>query len=112
MQGAVPDPIGATDVRCWTRCDLIHDASRMICIGGGQVWPNGRRSTRDRLNLCDSLRMRPGFPQRTEAPTAIEHRALFALSAALTASIVAYPDFPPDVPRVRYVFIGRAILAF
>jgi CubicO group peptidase (beta-lactamase class C family) len=43
---------------------------------------------------------------------AIEHRALFALSIAFTASIVALPDFPPDIPPVRNVFIGRLILAF
>ncbi len=43
---------------------------------------------------------------------AIEHRALFALSIAFTASIVAFPDFPPDIPPVRNVFVGRLILAF
>jgi hypothetical protein len=29
---------------------------------------------------------------------AIERRALFALSIAFTASIVTYPDLPPDIP--------------
>lgn len=43
---------------------------------------------------------------------AVEHRALVALSIAFTASIVAYHDFPPDVPHVRNVLVGRLFLAF
>ena len=46
---------------------------------------------------------------------AIEHRALFALSIAFTASIVAYPDLPPDIPprAGRYgAFIGAPFVAF
>ena len=43
---------------------------------------------------------------------AIQHRALVALSIAFIASIVAFAAFPPDIPRVRYVFIGQLFLAF
>lgn len=43
---------------------------------------------------------------------AIEHRALYALSIAFIASIVAFPDFPPGIPHVRYVSIGRLSVAF
>lgn len=46
---------------------------------------------------------------------AIQRRALFALSIAFTASIVAFPDFPPDIPprAGRHgVFIGAPLVAF
>jgi CubicO group peptidase (beta-lactamase class C family) len=46
---------------------------------------------------------------------AIERRALFALSIAFTASIVAYPDLPPDIPPragVDGAFIGAPFVAF
>lgn len=46
---------------------------------------------------------------------AIEHRALCALSIALTASIVAYPDLPPDIPPRagrEGAFIGAPFVAF
>jgi CubicO group peptidase (beta-lactamase class C family) len=46
---------------------------------------------------------------------AIEHRALFALSIAFTASVVAYPALPPDIPpRAGHegAFIGAPFVAF
>lgn len=46
---------------------------------------------------------------------AIEHRALFALSIAFTASIVAYPDLPPEIPPRLGVdgdFIGAPFVGF
>jgi hypothetical protein len=46
---------------------------------------------------------------------AIERRALFALSIAFTASIVAYPDLPPEIPPrlgVDGAFIGAPLVAF
>ena len=46
---------------------------------------------------------------------AIEDRALVALSIAFTASIVAYPDLPPDIPPragVDGAFIGTPFVAF
>lgn len=48
---------------------------------------------------------------------AIERYALFALSIAFTASIVAYPDLPPDIPpqwRINgeWVLIGAPFVAF
>ena len=46
---------------------------------------------------------------------AIEHRALFALSIAFTASIVAFPDLPPDIPPragVDGAFVGAPFVAF
>ena len=43
---------------------------------------------------------------------AIQHRALVALSIAFTASIVAFADFAPGIPQVRYLIVGRLILAF
>ena len=46
---------------------------------------------------------------------AIEHRAIFALSIAFTASIVAFPDLPPDIPpRAGFdgPFVGAPFVAF
>jgi hypothetical protein len=46
---------------------------------------------------------------------AIERRAIFALSIAFTASIVAYPGLPPDMPPragVEGTFVGAAFVAF
>jgi CubicO group peptidase (beta-lactamase class C family) len=46
---------------------------------------------------------------------AIQRRALFALSIAFTASIVAYPDLPPDIPPQagrHGAFIGAPFVAF
>ena len=46
---------------------------------------------------------------------AIENRALFALSIAFTASIVAYPDLPADIPPRAGrdgAFIGAPFVAF
>src|SRR5688572_30936036 len=46
---------------------------------------------------------------------AIEHRALFALSIALTASVVAYPALPSDIPPRagrEGAFIGAPFVAF
>lgn len=46
---------------------------------------------------------------------AIQRRALFALSIAFTASIVAYPDLPPDIPPQagrNGAFIGAPFVAF
>jgi CubicO group peptidase (beta-lactamase class C family)/uncharacterized membrane protein len=46
---------------------------------------------------------------------AIEHRAIFALSIAFTASIVAFPDLPPDIPPragVDGAFVGAPFVAF
>jgi hypothetical protein len=46
---------------------------------------------------------------------AIERRAIFALSIAFTASIVAYPDLPPDIPPragLDGAFIGAPFVAF
>ena len=46
---------------------------------------------------------------------AIEHRAIFALSIAFTASIVAFPDLPPDIPPRAGVdgpFVGAPFVAF
>jgi hypothetical protein len=46
---------------------------------------------------------------------AIEHRALFALSIAFTASIVVYPDLPRDMPpRAGHdgAFVGGPLVAF
>jgi CubicO group peptidase (beta-lactamase class C family) len=46
---------------------------------------------------------------------AIERRALFALSIAFTASIVAYPDLPPEIPPragIDGAFIGAPFVAF
>lgn len=47
----------------------------------------------------------------------IEHRALFALSIAFTASITAYPDLPDEIPPFNDIggertFIGGPFLAF
>ena len=45
---------------------------------------------------------------------AIEHRAIFALSIAFTASIVAFPDLPPDIPpRAGFdgPFVGAPFVA-
>jgi hypothetical protein len=48
---------------------------------------------------------------------AIEHRALVALSIAFTASIVAYPGLPPEIPPLwrvggEWVFIGPPFVGF
>jgi hypothetical protein len=46
---------------------------------------------------------------------AIEHRAIFALSIAFTASIVTFPDLPPDIPpRAGFdgPFVGAPFVAF
>jgi CubicO group peptidase (beta-lactamase class C family) len=46
---------------------------------------------------------------------AIEHRAIFALSIAFTASIVAFPDLPADIPpRAGFdgPFVGAPFVAF
>jgi CubicO group peptidase (beta-lactamase class C family) len=46
---------------------------------------------------------------------AIERRAIFALSIAFTAAIVAYPDLPPDIPPQagrHGAFIGAPFVAF
>jgi CubicO group peptidase (beta-lactamase class C family)/uncharacterized membrane protein len=46
---------------------------------------------------------------------AIEHRAIFALSIAFTASVVAFPDLPPDIPpRAGFdgPFVGAPFVAF
>jgi uncharacterized membrane protein len=48
---------------------------------------------------------------------AIEHRALFALFIAFTASIVGYPALPPQIPPLwrvdgEWVFIGAPFVAF
>lgn len=46
---------------------------------------------------------------------AIQQRALFALSIAFTASIVAYPDLPADIPPQAGrdgTFIGAPLVAF
>jgi CubicO group peptidase (beta-lactamase class C family)/uncharacterized membrane protein len=46
---------------------------------------------------------------------AIERRALFAISIAFTASIVGYPDLPPDIPPQAGrdgAFIGAPFVAF
>ena len=46
---------------------------------------------------------------------AIERRALFALSIALTASIVAYPDLPREIPPRAGLdgpFVGALLVAF
>ena len=46
---------------------------------------------------------------------AIERRAVFALSIAFTAAIVAYPDLPRDIPPragLEGPFIGAPFVAF
>ena len=46
---------------------------------------------------------------------AIEHRAIFALSIAFTASVVAFPDLPADIPpRAGFdgPFVGAPFVAF
>jgi CubicO group peptidase (beta-lactamase class C family) len=46
---------------------------------------------------------------------ALERRAIFALSIAFTASIVAYPDLPPDIPPRagrEGAFVGAPFIAF
>jgi hypothetical protein len=56
-----------------------------------------------------------GRHSREEKPMAIERRAIFALSLAFTAAIVAYPDLPPDIPPRagrEGAFIGAPFVAF
>jgi CubicO group peptidase (beta-lactamase class C family) len=42
----------------------------------------------------------------------LERLAIFALSIAVTASIVGFPDFPPGIPAVPDVVIWRFVVAF
>src|SRR5580765_2352642 len=118
-----PAPGTTTLVRRYRR-RLRQQLANHLAASGGAAGRGADRSgtqrqihriRREHHRAPGGHRTAPGRRPRSEIPMAIERRALIGLIVAFTASIVAFPMLPPDIPpQVGHdgVFIGAPFVAF